>query len=83
MLMPTITPKFFRELFTNSLSWVLKPRPKPMMGPMTGEINIAPMMTGMELTFKPTEAIMMAQARMNTLVPRKAMFLRMEVLAFS
>jgi hypothetical protein len=53
------------------------------MGPITGEINMAPMMTGMELTFKPTEAMMIAQARMNTLVPLKAMFFRMEVVAFS
>jgi hypothetical protein len=53
------------------------------MGPITGEINIAPMMTGMELTFKPTEAIMMAQAKMKTLVPLKAIFLRMDALAFS
>ena len=60
-----------------------KPNPKPNMGPITGETNIAPMITGMELTFKPTEAIMMAQARMKTLVPLKAMFFRMLVLAFS
>ncbi len=83
MLMTTITVKFFMAFFTNSLSSVARPRPKPKMGPITGDINMAPMMTGMELTFRPTEAMMMAQARMNTLVPRKAIFLRMEVLAFS
>ena len=83
MLMPTITPKFFNEFFTKSVSSVPRPKPKPRMGPITGETNMAPMMTGMELTFKPTEAMMMAQARMNTFVPLKAMFLRMLVLAFS
>ena len=77
------TTKFFMAFFTNSLSCVPNPRPKPMMGPMTGEINMAPMMTGMELTFRPTEAMMMAQAKMKTLVPRKAMFFRMLMLAFS
>ena len=83
MLMPTITPKFFSESFRRWASSVPRPRPKPKMGPITGETNMAPMMTGMELTFKPTEAMMMAQARMNTLVPLKVMFFRMEVLAFS
>jgi hypothetical protein len=44
---------------------------------------MAPMMTGMELTFKPTEAMMMAQAKMKTLVPLKAMFFLMDEVAFS
>ena len=83
MLMPTITPRFFNESFSRRASSVPSPKPKPRMGPITGETNMAPMMTGMELTLRPTEAMMMAQAKMNTLVPRKAMFLRMEALAFS
>ena len=83
MLMTTITVKFFSESFKRRASSVPRPRPKPKMGPITGEINMAPMMTGMELTFKPNEAMMMAQTRIKTLVPRKAMFLRMDTLAFS
>ena len=83
ILMATMTPKFFSEVFTKLLSSVPKPKPKPKMGPITGEINMAPMMTGMELTLRPTEAMTMAQARMNTLVPLKEMFLRMEARAFS
>ena len=83
ILMTTITLKFFNDSFTKRLSSVPRPNPKPKIGPITGETNMAPMMTGMELTFKPTEAIIMAHAKIKTLVPRKAMFLRMEVLAFS
>jgi hypothetical protein len=83
MLMTTITLKFFIDSFTKRLSSVPRPNPKPKMGPITGEINMAPMMTGMELTFKPTEAMMMAQAKMKTLVPLKAMFFLMDEVAFS
>ena len=46
------------------------------MGPITGEINIAPIITGMEFRFRPTLAIIIAQARMKTVIPRKWMFLR-------
>ena len=83
MLIPTMTAKFFSEDLTRLLSSVPRPKPKPKIGPITGEINMAPMMTGMELTLRPTEAMMMAQAKMNTLVPLKEMFLRMLRLAFS
>jgi hypothetical protein len=50
---------------------------------MTGDINMAPMITGMELTFKPTEAMMMAHAKIITLGPLNAMFLRIELSAVS
>jgi hypothetical protein len=83
MLMATITLKFFNEFLTKRLSSVPRPKPKPKIGPITGETNMAPMITGMELTLRPTEAMIIAQAKMKTLVPRKAMFFRMEVLAFS
>jgi hypothetical protein len=33
------------------------------MGPISGEISIAPMITAVELTFRPTEAMRMANTR--------------------
>ena len=81
MLMDTIIRKFSIDSLTRRLSWMPRPKPKPWMGPITGEMSMAPIMTGIELTFSPTEAIMIAQARMNTLCPLNAMFLRMDRLA--
>ena len=54
-----------------------------MVGPITGEMSIAPIMTGIELTFNPTEAMKMAQARMMTFGPRKAIFFLMAAAAFA
>ena len=81
MLMDTMIRKFLSESLTNWLSRIPNPKPKPRMGAITGEMSMAPMMTGIELTLSPTEAIMMAQARINTLAPRKCIPLRMDTLA--
>ena len=81
MLMATMTRKFFSAFFISSVSLVPMPSPKPMIGPMTGEMSIAPMMTGMELTFRPMAAMMMAQARIMTFGPRKEMFFLMAAAA--
>ena len=81
MLMATMTRKFSSESFTSLLSWMPSPKPKPRMGPITGEMSIAPIMTGMEFTFRPTDAMMIAQARMKTFGPLNAIFFRMDRLA--
>ena len=74
MLMTTITMKFLAAFLSSSVSLVPRARPAPRIGPITGEMSIAPMMTGIELTLRPTAAMMMAQARMMTFGPRKAIF---------
>ena len=79
MLIPTIMAKFLAAFLSSSISLVPNPRPKPTIGPITGEMSIAPMITGIELTFKPTEAMRIAQARMMTFGPRKAMLFLMLV----
>ena len=79
----TITRKFFKAFFSKSVSLVPRPSPKPMIGPIRGEMSIAPMMTGMELTFKPIDAITMAQMRIMTFGPLKYMFFLIEMLALS
>ena len=81
ILITTITRKFSIESLTSRLSRMPRPNPKPSIGPMTGDMSIAPMMTGMELTFNPTDAMMIAQARMNTLCPLNAMFFLIDRLA--
>ena len=71
MLMTTITAKFRRESLTRVSSCTPRPKPNPRMGDITGEMSIAPMMTGMELTFRPTDAMMIAQMRIMTFGPLK------------
>ena len=41
-----------------------------MMGPINGEINIAPMITAVELTLRPMEAIKMLKTKIQRLNPR-------------
>jgi hypothetical protein len=45
------------------------------MGPISGDINIAPMMTAVEFTFSPIEAMKIAKMRIQRLVPLKSTFL--------
>ena len=56
----------------------LIPRPRPNIGPIRGDMSMAPMMTGMELTFNPTDAMIMATARIHALGPLKSTLLLME-----
>lgn len=51
-----------------------KANPAPTIGPIKGEISMAPIITAVELTFNPTQAITMAQARIQRLDPRKETF---------
>jgi hypothetical protein len=43
--------------------------PNPMIGPIRGETNIAPIITAVEFTFNPREAINMAKTNIQRLVP--------------
>ena len=43
--------------------------PRPSIGPINGEINMAPITTGVELAFKPTEAIKIEQTKIHEVVP--------------
>ena len=40
-----------------------------MIGPISGDMSMAPMMVAVEFTFRPTDAIMMANIRTHRLVP--------------
>ena len=69
--MDIITIRFLNADLMRGVSLVPMPRPMPMIGPMSGETSIAPMMTAVELTFSPTEASTMAQTRIHTFGPLK------------
>ena len=43
-----------------------------MMGPMMGEMSIAPMMTAAELTLSPSEAIIVAKISTQRFTPRNS-----------
>lgn len=51
--------RFLMEFFNSGKSDVPKAKPAPKIGPINGKINMAPMITAVELTFSPTEAIML------------------------
>ena len=55
---------------SRSKSWMPTPRPMPMMGPIRGDMSMAPIMTAVELVFRPSEAMKMARMRITRLVPR-------------
>ena len=74
--MTNITRKFRNAFFSSSASFVPRESPMPMIGPISGEISIAPMMTAVELTFRPTEAMMIEKARIHTFGPRNQIPLR-------
>ena len=59
--------------FSISKSLVPRAKPIPMMGPIRGEMSIAPMMTAVELTLSPSEAMRMAKMSTHRLPPRKVM----------
>ena len=70
-LITIITRRFLSDDFSRDVSLIPSPSPMPKIGPIRGEMSIAPMITGMELTFSPTEAITMENAKIQTFAPLK------------
>jgi len=58
-------------------SFTPSPSPIPIIGPMRGEISMAPIITAVEFTFSPTDAMIMENARIHTFGPLNATLLRM------
>ena len=69
ILRTTITKKFKKEFFRVNISLVAMEKPSPRIGPNSGEINIAPITTGVESAFKPTDAISIEQISIQAVVP--------------
>ena len=72
-LIMVIIKRFLNDLRRRSVSLIPNARPIPIIGPISGDISIAPITTGMEFTFKPTLAITVANIRIQTLLPLNSM----------
>ena len=71
--MPVATPKLTKDFRTVAASLIPTPSPKPMIGPINGEISMAPMTTAVESTFRPMLAITIENTKIQTLNPRNSM----------
>ena len=56
-----------------SISLIAKALPIPRIGPIKGDINMAPMTTAVESAFNPTEATKTAKIRIQAVAPLKGM----------
>ena len=52
-----------------SKSFIAIDIPKPKIGPIRGEINMAPITTGMEFALRPTEATKIEQIKIQAVAP--------------
>ena len=66
-----MTAIFLRDRLRVSISLVAMDIPIPKMGPIRGEINIAPITTAVEFAFSPTEAIKMEHTKIQEVWPLK------------
>ena len=77
-LKAVVIRKLFNERFISSKSFRPTDKPTPMIGPINGEINMAPIITAVELTFNPSDAMKMAKIRIHKLAPLNSTPLRIE-----
>ena len=63
-----VIKKLFKDRFINSKSFNPTESPTPMIGPISGQINIAPIITADEFVFKPSEATKVAKIRTQRFV---------------
>jgi len=68
-LKKTITEKLISDFLRVSKSLIAIDKPKPKIGPINGEISIAPITTGIELAFNPTEATNIEHTSIQALGP--------------
>jgi hypothetical protein len=73
-----VIKKLFKDRFINSKSFNPTESPTPMIGPISGEMSMAPIITAVEFTFNPNEAMNMANIRIQRLAPLNSTPLRME-----
>ena len=66
-----MTPKLINDFFKVSISLMATDKPIPRIGPINGEINIAPITTAVEFAFNPIEATKMEQIKIQAVAPLK------------
>jgi|GEM_PF-7004080 len=64
-----IVKRFINDLRKVSMSLIAIDIPKPKIGPINGEINMAPITTAVEFTFNPMEAINTAKIKIHAVAP--------------
>ncbi len=64
-LNPIITPKLVNERLSVSRSLIPIESPTPKIGPINGDINMAPITTAAELAFRPMDAIVIENTRIH------------------
>lgn len=74
---------FLRLCFKREKSCMPMLKPIPMIGPMSGEMSIAPIITGILLVLSPTDAMMIANIKTNSCDPLNDTPLRISSSAFS
>ena len=79
----TAYPRFFNERLNSTKSYVAILKPTPVIGPINGEINIAPIITAVEFIFNPTLATNMAKIRIHAFVPLNSTPLLIVITSYS
>ena len=64
-------PKLINDFLSVLISFKAKDIPIPKIGPISGEISIAPITTAVEFAFKPIEATKTAKIRIQAVAPLK------------
>ncbi len=66
-----ISVRLRSDFFSRSKSLMPSEKPTPIMGPMMGDMSMAPIITAAELTFRPSDAIIVAKISTHRFTPRK------------
>ena len=66
-----MVPKLIKDLLNVFISFKAKDIPIPKIGPIKGEISMAPITTAVEFAFKPMEATNTAKIRIQAVAPLK------------
>ena len=61
--------RFLNPFLRSEKSFIPAPYPIPMIGPISGEISMAPIMTAVEFTFRPMEAMKIANISTQRFAP--------------
>ena len=58
-----------KDFLSVSISLIAIDIPRPSIGPINGEINMAPITTGIEFAFSPTEATKIEHIKIQAVAP--------------